>query len=464
MNAHTQFPEADAAIPYDDLADEIEQVELKHHTESEAETDASSIAAHFNNKPLSEKLRFIQRSMTALFALVVAASVMSFFGSGWTVASAVIDLAIAVAGIVWITVIIRAAERDFAAPLRHMIGESQRLARGARDIQFVGLDRQDEVGIFSRNMKFLLKAGTKIDELYRVRKQAEQERSDNQVQRKQELLNLAARFEANIAQVASGVATAADQLSSASSDLSKAADGAVSQVADISDAMEQVSRGTSSAASASDEFALSIEEISRQAASSAELARTTNEAAMETDSTVMELSDTAAGISQIAELIDSIAGRTNLLALNASIEAARGGESGRGFAVVASEVKELANQTSRATGDATSRISQMQQRADASVKELREISEQIHQLELAATSIASAVDQQSVAGKELALNVDMAANGVGEVTATTGQLRKAALDAGSSANQVLDASQELQQQAAMLKQEVADFLTEIRKD
>ena len=115
------------------------------------------------------------------------------------------------------------------------------------------------------------------------------------------------------------------------------------------------------------------------------------------DDTISTLAVSAEQVGQIVELIQSIAKRTNLLALNASIEAARGGEAGRGFAVVASEVKELAAQTSRATEEVAEQIRTMQNSTGASVGALRSIAEQIKELEGAAISIASAVDQQSVA-------------------------------------------------------------------
>src|SRR6185312_6693486 len=118
----------------------------------------------------------------------------------------------------------------------------------------------------------------------------------------------------------------------------------------------------------------------------------------------------------VVQLINDIASQTNLLALNATIEAARAGEAGRGFAVVASEVKSLANQTAKATEDIAAQIGQIQTATGEAVEAIRGIAGTIGEINQISTSIASAVEEQGVATREITRNVQHAAAGATSVS------------------------------------------------
>jgi len=362
---------------------------------------------------------------------------------------------VALIGIVAILLSTRIIARDIAGTVSELTDASERLATGDKSIQIPGLERRDELGGLARSLHVFLRAAFRLENMAA-------EKETLRAERGQDLQRLAFQFENTVGDVVHGVAAASSQLKDTASSMAAAAEQATHQSGAVTNAMEQASDGVTAAAAASDEFAMSIGEISRQASHSAELARKASDDAETADETISALASSADQVGQIVELIQSIARRTNLLALNASIEAARGGEAGRGFAVVASEVKELAAQTSRATEEIGDQIRAMQDSTGASVTALRSIGEQIKQLETTAISIASAVDQQSVAGQDLARSIDLAARSADEVSSSIVQVREASVATGAAASQVLGSATSLESQASVLRRQVDEFLQHVR--
>lgn len=436
------------------LTEEIASVTLDLDTVTQ--TKRRYFAARwFNDLPLGRKVGILAGGLQFGLVLVALEALAAFNGLVSVPVATTLILVALVLGIVLGGIAIRRTIIDTARPLRDISGDMRRLASGDRGFALSHLDRADEIGDIARAFQIFVKSGHKLDEMFEQRATVREEQ--------QRMLNqLAANFEREVGVVASAVASAADQLESAATSMAAAADQSATQVDAVSHSMNDASAGVAAAAAASDEFAMSISEISRQAAQSAGLARDATVAAEGADGTVKALAVSADQIGEIVELIGSIARRTNLLALNASIEAARSGEAGRGFAVVASEVKELAAQTSKATDEIAAQIRGMQQSTGASVGALEAIAGQVQQLEATAVSIASAVDQQSVAGQELARNIDTAARGTGDVSANVVQVRETALATGATASQVLSSASELKAQAATLRSQVDGFLRHVR--
>jgi methyl-accepting chemotaxis protein len=363
--------------------------------------------------------------------------------------------------------------RDFSRKIVEITAGMTRLADGDRNFEIAGESRKDEIGAMVRALDLFKRASKRLETWARERSekaeqelQLQQERERERIEaeaKKAALLDEVARqFERTVGDVVNGVAAASSQLHTTATRMASSAEEASRRTGEVAASMEEANAGATAAAAASDEFALSISEISRQAASSSELARLATEATGEADQTISELAASAEEVGQIVELIQTIAQRTNLLALNASIEAARGGEAGRGFAVVASEVKELAMQTSRATEKVADQIRAMQSTTGASVKALRAIAGQVRELESTAVSIATAVDQQSVAGRDLAQSIDLAARGTEKVSAHIEDVRQLSLHTGAAASQVLSSANELEAQAAHLGDQVRGFLRTVR--
>ncbi|MDF1750522.1 MAG: PAS domain-containing methyl-accepting chemotaxis protein [Alphaproteobacteria bacterium] len=188
------------------------------------------------------------------------------------------------------------------------------------------------------------------------------------------------------------------------------------QAVAASDASEQTLEMVQAVASASEELDASAREISQSMTISRnEVDRAMSETAA-ADSATTQLSDAASAMTKIVELIQDIAGQINLLALNATIEAARAGDAGKGFAVVASEVKGLASQVARATDQISTEITSMQTISGTVVDGLLSIRTAVEAVEGSVTNVAGAVEEQSATTREIASNLQSAAQAVSNIT------------------------------------------------
>jgi methyl-accepting chemotaxis protein len=295
------------------------------------------------------------------------------------------------------------------------------------------------------------------------RREAERERASmhEQKQRRSIVEQAIAAFrrgmDAHLRSVTDGALAMRSSASSllASSGLTKQrADGAVT-------ASNEACTNVESAAVAADELASSIAEIGRQLDMTTDIVRSAVNEAKGTNEQIAALAQAAQKIGDVIKLIRAIAEQTNLLALNATIEAARAGEAGKGFAVVASEVKSLAVQTAKATEDISKLIGSVQGSTGGAVAAIGRITGRMQEIDGCATSVSAAVDQQNAATGEISQNVASAADGAKLVVSVLSEVAGAADQTRQSAESVLTASQAVEAAATDLRKEVEGFLARV---
>ncbi|MGY1665096.1 methyl-accepting chemotaxis protein [Geodermatophilus sp. SYSU D00696] len=262
---------------------------------------------------------------------------------------------------------------------------------------------------------------------------------------------------ASVAASADAVAASSEELSASAAQISASAEETSAQSGVVAGAAEEVSRSVQTVAAGAEQMGASIREIATNAAEASAVAARAVTAAEATTATVARLGESSAEIGNVVKVITSIAEQTNLLALNATIEAARAGEAGKGFAVVANEVKELAQETAKATEDIARRVQAIQADTGAAVGAIGEISQIVAQISDRQTTIASAVEEQTATTAEMSRSVAEAAQGSGQIADNISGVSSAADSTTQALTQTRIAVDELSRMAADLRTGIARF-------
>ena len=265
------------------------------------------------------------------------------------------------------------------------------------------------------------------------------------------------RTVATIEGSAASLAGASEQMTGTATQIAASAEEASVQAQAVSAAAEQVSRSVETVSAGSEEMGASIREISQNAAEAARVAAEAVSVTASTSATMGKLGDSSAEIGNVIKTITAIAEQTNLLALNATIEAARAGDAGKGFAVVASEVKDLAQETARATEDISRRVEAIQSDTSGAVAAIEEISAVIERISEFQTTIASAVEEQTATTAEMNRSVAEAAGGTGEIAQNITGVAEAARLTSQGVAETQHATAELARMSTELSSLVATF-------
>ncbi len=374
-------------------------------------------------------------------------------------ASVILDLIIAGASLVFGVFMAWIIGMGISRPINRMTDVMKELASGNKTIDVPSRDQKDEIGAMAQAVQVFKENALEVDRLNE--EQAERDRKAEE-EKRQAMMALADDFEASVKQVVTSVSTGAADITTAAQQLTAAAESAVQKSTAVADASTEASGNVQTVAAASEEMSSSIQEIARQVSDSTRSTGEAKDEVEQTDAVVRDLAEAAQKIGEVVTLISDIAEQTNLLALNATIEAARAGESGKGFAVVASEVKNLAQQTAKATGEIAQQIDGVQSTTDTAVQAIGRIKDTIMKVDEIAGSISAAVEEQTAAVAEISNSTQHAARGTQQVNDNIGEVQRTSEETGTAARRALDTATDLSGQSEDLRRKVEEFLSRVR--
>ena len=345
-----------------------------------------------------------------------------------------------------------------ARPLVHQTRTLHTLASGDVDFEVANLERRDEIGGIARAISIL-----KANEIERTRLVAEHDAaSEKRAARHARMDEVVTVFTESSRDALESVTREVSNLDGTANVLGEVATQADRQANEASSASQNAVQHAEQVASAAEELSSSVAEISSQVNMTKEAISKATQLTDGANGRMSELAETAKGIGEVVVIINKIAEQTNLLALNATIEAARAGEFGKGFAVVAHEVKDLADQTAKATEVISNQIRDIRNQSDATVVSIGEIDALMRDVNEMSTGLAAAVEEQHAATSEISQSIHSAAEGARSAAGNTTQLVEAVGQSSSAAGNAREVAQGVASEVKNLRSAIDEFIAGIR--
>ncbi|WP_085581341.1 methyl-accepting chemotaxis protein [Thalassospira mesophila] len=333
------------------------------------------------------------------------------------------------------------------------------LADGNLDVP-VPAKGNDEISAMGRAVEVFKENAIKVRDMQAEEGRLNRERNEAL---RDELLGLADTLQGEVESAVGEIAALAEQLQGVSGQMTQSAELVSGQSEEVATSAREATSNVETVAAATEQLAASNAEINRQMAESTRISNDAAQKARETNELVVSLSQSANRIGEVIALITDIAEQTNLLALNATIEAARAGDAGKGFAVVAAEVKNLANQTEKATDEIAGQISGIQKSTGESVTAIEMIGHIIENINEIATTISAAVEEQGAATNEITRNVRNAADRTRMVSTSITDVAEETGKTGELSGEVLQTSQNAAKKVENLNHRIGTILEDLRR-
>ncbi len=341
--------------------------------------------------------------------------------------------------------------RSLTRPLGQMTTAMQELADGNENADIPVLNRKDELGELADA------ARTFLDVLKRQRSLEAENREQEKLaleERRSTLTNMAAQVEKETDKGISSVYTAAEQLKEKASCMTDILSQVGSAMQQASSQVSNTEKMSTEATQIASEMSTAISEVAQEVGRGNNLTQSAVSQSESSRNAVAELAKSAEQINQFVSLISEIADQTNLLALNATIEAARAGDAGKGFAVVAAEVKELAEQTNKATESIAAQVSEIQGKTDGAVESIEAIAANIGELSQVTETIAAAMDQQHNSAKTFNQIMSDSKLAVNDMTSHVHNVTDLSQQASGFAGEVSDVAQSMVHSSGKMREEI----------